>query len=199
MAILPFDRWAQFSIESEYKTRIAQTDHLYRAKNRTGLAHRYLIDCKTVPTKIAKLKQLVAFLDAQEGQYGNFEIKNGDITMGVGGGDPKVYVSASWGAKTLRVEGLPTGQTVWMMGDIIQLSATSVHRLASNVTADFRGRAEVVLANPITQTLAHGTPVKFGSDVVFSVESLDDRIPIQYDRKNAGFGTLELNLVTVIG
>ncbi len=166
---------SSMSIRSVMPTRVS-VSHSGKRNVRSRAAQRYALKLSWSNRTRAEMAPILAFIEQQRGQYGNFTITlAGQLTpLGSWAGAPVVDGAGQTGY-TLNLKGFtPLAANVARAGDLITLSGdTKVYRVAADVSADGTGRAAVTLVQALLASPADNAAVT-SSSVPFTMACAAD-------------------------
>lgn len=167
---------ATVALRSIAPTRVSVA-HSMKRNVRSRAAQRYTaqLEWRNVPK--ATMAAIIAFVEQQRGQYGNFLITLPGYTSPLGSwaGSPVVSGAGQTGY-ALNLSGFtPTQTGVAKAGDLIRIGSTDlkVYRVASDANSDGTGLATITLVQALMASPASGAVIA-SSNVQFTMAAAAD-------------------------
>lgn len=164
------------TLRSTAPTRVSQS-HSMKRNVRSRAAQRFSarIEWRNVPR--AQMAGIIAFIESQRGQFGNFLMSLAGYTapMGSWAGSPVVDGAGQTGY-TLNLRSFTASQTgVAKAGDLIRIGSTDikVYRVAADANSDGTGFAAVTLTQAMMASPADATAIT-SSNVQFTFACASD-------------------------
>ena len=156
-------------------TRVSKS-HSGKRNVRSNASQRYAARIEWRNRKKADMADIIAFVEAQRGQWGNFlmALPGYTVPLGSWAGAPVVNVAGQTGY-TLNLRGLTASQTgIAKAGDLIRIGADlKVYRVAADVNSDAGGLCTITLVQALMISPADGVAITF-SNVQFTMACASD-------------------------
>lgn len=182
------------SIRSVAPTRVS-VSHSGKRNTRSRAAQRYALQMAWNNRTRAEMAPVIAFIEQQRGQYGNFTITAPLQTAPLGSwaGTPLVDGAAQTGY-TINLKGFtPSAANVAKAGDFVKFAGDAkVYRVAADASADGAGKAAVTLVQALLASPADSAAVT-SSSVPFTMACASDLM--ESSVKTGGFYDFALDMV----
>jgi hypothetical protein len=166
---------APITLRSTAPTRVSQSHSMKRNVRSRG-AQRYSARLEWRNKRREDMAAIIAFVEAQRGQFGNFLMALPGYTTPLGSwaGSPVVDVAGQTGY-ALNLRGLTPSQTgVAKAGDLIRIGTDlKVYRVAADSNSNGTGKATVTLTQALMISPADGTVIT-SSNVQFTFACASD-------------------------
>lgn len=164
------------TLRSTAPTRVSQS-HSMKRNVRSRAAQRFAAQLEWRNRTRTEMAAIIAFVEQQRGQYGNFLLALPGYTAPLGSwvGSP-VVDGASQTGYTLNLRGFTATQTgVAKAGDLIRIGATDlkVYRIAADADSDGAGLATVTLVQALMASPADAAAIT-SSNVQFTMACASD-------------------------
>lgn len=170
--------------ESYSPTRVS-VSHSLRRQVRSGNAQQWSFKLNWESLDRGEAGILAAFVNAQRGQYGAFEIglpgafKNSAANPT---GTPRLVGVAAAGVQTLNTDGWAASKTVLKAGDFLRLSSgTKLYQVTSDVVSNASGVATVLIFPQLYAVAADNTALVV-NNITMLAQLKDDRTAYQLSR-----------------
>lgn len=166
---------APVTLRSTAPTRVSKSHSMKRNVRSRG-AQRYSARLEWSNKRREDMAAIIAFVEAQRGQFGNFLLALPGYTTPLGSwaGSPVVDVAGQTGY-ALNLRGLTPSQTgIAKAGDLIRIGTDlKVYRVAADANSDGSGDASITLTQPLMISPADGTAIT-SSNVQFTFACASD-------------------------
>lgn len=170
-------------IRSIAPTRVS-TSHSQKRNARSRASQRYSARIEWNNRTRAELASVIAFVEQQRGQFGNFLMTLPGHTAPLGSwtGSPVVDVAGQTGY-TLNLRGLTASQTgIAKAGDLIRIGTDlKVYRVAADANSNGTGKATITLTQALMVSPADGAAIT-SSNVQFTMAAAWDVAEYRIDK-----------------
>lgn len=172
--------------------------HSGRAQRRSRGAHLWAIELGYPPMRRSEFDPMLAFLDQQQDEYGQFTVvlPRMSTARGALGGTPLVNNVAGYsiGASSVAVDGASLSVTNWVRaGDFFKFGGhAKVYRATADANSDGSGNVTLAFWPPLVSAVANNEAATL-SDVTFTVRLAGPAPACEIEP--GVFGALSLSLV----
>lgn len=163
------------TLRSTAPTRVSQS-HSMKRNVRSRAAQRFSAKLEWRGVSRATMAPIIAFIEAQRGQFGNFLMALASYTAPLGSwaGSPVVNIAGQTGY-TLNLRGLTASQTsIAKAGDLIRIGTDlKVYRVAADANSNGSGLATITLTQAMMTSPVDGEVIT-SSNVQFTFAAASD-------------------------